>query len=697
MEMRVQTIEITKASKGNRRRILITTCLMAALMVSLASPALAQGRWELLTAPAPTPVPGIIPQLDTMLLMTDGTVLILSAVDNQTWYRLTPDVYGNYVNGTFSLVGKMNIPRLYFASQVLQDGRVWITGGEYTGPYYDSNITGSGEIFDPQTGTSTWIANFPVCQPPTTANPTGARTVSVTSDVLLTTGSAKVDGIYSTDRIQPGWTVTGVGIPPSTTVVSVDSPTQVTISKPATATGPSSAVRFRGRTTTCFGDDPSNLLPGGNILAGSIFLPTPYIYSLTGDKWTPAGTKHYNDRSDEEGWAVLDDGRILTYDLFVSVPANTGFAELYNPTANSWAGISPTDGSANGTLPLLSSNALGLELGPMLRLQDGRVIVTGANQHTALYTPSTNTWAAGPDMISSLSNPFGTINNVNFGADDAPAAALPNGHLIIGTDAGPNPIVLSTNTTAGSPVITVSSTAGLQVFWGVSGKGIPGGASIGSVDSPTQLTLHDGNGNDINATATGTADVTYGGAFSNPTLLFDFNPANGKMSPMNVPDPNLQFDPAFITRMLVLPTGQVLFDDYFQLLVYTADGGAPDSALPVITGIVANGKGSYTLTGNQLNGQSAGAAYGDDAQMNENYPIVRLATANPHNAICNPNAKNCRVYYARSSNWSSVAVGGGSATQTVDFTLPAGIPSGNYLVTVTGAGISSAPVNLKVP
>ena len=60
-------------------------------------------------------------------------------------------------------------------------------------------------------------------------------------------------------------------------------------------------------------------------------------------------------------------------------------------------------------------------------------------------------------------------------------------------------------------------------------------------------------------------------------------------------------------------------------------------------------------------------------------------------------AKMCRVYYARTSNWSSVAVGGGTTPQTVNFTLPAGIPSGNYLLTVTGAGITSPPFTLAVP
>ena len=687
----MQLIEATKTPALYRWRIVISTFLTAVLMVSLTSQATAQAsalsanNWQLLNTPAPTPF------LDVMLLMPDASVMILSANDNQTWVRLTPDIHGSYVNGTWSTVGLMKIPRLYFASQVLQDGRVWISGGEYTGPYYDPNITGSSEIFDPSTGTSTFNVNFPICQPATATNPTGARTVNVTSDVNLTTGSPTVTGIYSTDRIHVGWTVTGAGIPAATTVLSVDSPTQVTISNKATATGPSFAVRFRGRTTTCFGDEPSVLLPGGNILGGNIFAPTPYIYSIAANTWTPAATKVYSDRSDEEGWAVLDDGRILNYDLFQSVNKGNGYAELYNPATNSWAPISPVDGTANGTLPVLSSTALGFELGPLLRLQDGRMVVVGANEHTAIYTPSTNTWAAGPDILGPLSNAFGTINDAKFGADDAPAAALPNGHLIIGTDAGPNPIVLSSKTTAGSAVVTVPSTAGLQAGWGASGAAA-GPNFIASVDSATQITL--GN----KAITTTTSNLTYGGVFSSPMLLFDFNPNNGKMSPMNVPDPNLPFIPAFITRMLVLPTGQLLFNDSSnQPFVYTPNGAPPDSALPVITGVVANEGGSYTLTGTQLNGQSAGAAYGDDAQMNENYPIVRLQTSMQVNAICNPNAANCRVYYARTSNWSSVAVGGGTTPQTVNFTLPEGIPSGQYLLTVTGAGISSAPVPFKVP
>jgi hypothetical protein len=55
--------------------------------------------------------------------------------------------------------------------------------------------------------------------------------------------------------------------------------------------------------------------------------------------------------------------------------------------------------------------------------------------------------------------------------------------------------------------------------------------------------------------------------------------------------------------------------------------GAPNAAWrPSITDIAGSGS-VYTLTGLRLNGMDAGAAYGDDAGMDENYPIVRLTSS----------------------------------------------------------------------
>ena len=74
----------------------------------------------------------------------------------------------------------------------------------------------------------------------------GAFPITVTSDVGLTSGSAVITGIYSTDRLLPGWTIAGSGVPAGATVVSVDSTTQVTMSASATSTGQSTAAQFSG-------------------------------------------------------------------------------------------------------------------------------------------------------------------------------------------------------------------------------------------------------------------------------------------------------------------------------------------------------------------------------------------------------------------------------------------------------------------
>jgi len=68
----------------------------------------------------------------TMLLLTDGTVLCQQENGRQ-WWRLTPDRFGSYVQGSWSSVASMEKARMYYASAVLADGRVLVAGGEYNG------------------------------------------------------------------------------------------------------------------------------------------------------------------------------------------------------------------------------------------------------------------------------------------------------------------------------------------------------------------------------------------------------------------------------------------------------------------------------------------------------------------------------------------------------------------------------------
>jgi hypothetical protein len=635
---------------------------------------------------AATPYPEGVQGGSTFVLMTDGTILM---PDNAgpNWYKLTPDAHGNYATGTWSAVAPMSQAREFFASQILPSGKLFVLGGEYGGPGGLAGNIATSEIYDPLANTWTTAARYPD-QPDC-----GTGTIPYNGNT--TSGSAVITGIPSTLDLYVGWSVSGTGIPSGATIVSLDSATQVTISSAATATA-SGVLTFSGNVPACFGATESILLPGGTqILAGNLLDRTSFLYNIATNTWSPTGSKFYNDPSDEEGWAMTGaPGKVIVYDISYSTAQNAinhlnqGYAEKYDPATGTWTGISPADGTALGTLPVLSSAKLGNEFGPTLRLQDGRILEIGGNNLTALYTPSTNTWAAGPTIV-------GTLNGqpAPFGADDAAGAILPNGHVIFAADAGPATTDDDSfgTTTEGSNVMTgIPSTAIFQVGWGVADADgtntiIPTQTTIVSIDGPHQITMS----NSALVTSVNAA-IQFGGTFSSPTQLFDFNPAGaGSIAPLAAVYPgDLTQVGAYLTRMLVLPTGQIFFglnQNTQRPYIYTPDGSASPALRPVITNITYNGSGKFTLTGRQLDGQSAGASYGDDAQMDSNYPILRLVNSTGN------------VYYCRSTNWYAGVVAGGTAvTHTVNFTLNAAMPAGNYSAIVSGAGISSFPIALNI-
>ena len=67
---------------------------------------------------------------DTMLLMTDGTVLVHDA-GGKDWYRLKPDSNGKYDTAGVTWSGPFSMAhtRQFYASGVLADGRVFCARG----------------------------------------------------------------------------------------------------------------------------------------------------------------------------------------------------------------------------------------------------------------------------------------------------------------------------------------------------------------------------------------------------------------------------------------------------------------------------------------------------------------------------------------------------------------------------------------
>ena len=93
-------------------------------------------------------------------LLTDGTVMC-QGNDSSDWWKLTPDINGSYLNGTWSLLASLQpgyVPD-DFASAVLADGRLVIEGGEYNNGQF--TLTNQGAIYDPIANTWTPLAPPP--------------------------------------------------------------------------------------------------------------------------------------------------------------------------------------------------------------------------------------------------------------------------------------------------------------------------------------------------------------------------------------------------------------------------------------------------------------------------------------------------------------------------------------------------------
>jgi hypothetical protein len=100
--------------------------------------------------------------LQNPVLLTDGTV-IAEEFGSTRWWKLSPDVFGNYANGFWTQIA--STPGTYspldFVSGVLPDGRVLIEGGECsTTPCTSAQVdwTSLGAIYDPLANTWTSVA-----------------------------------------------------------------------------------------------------------------------------------------------------------------------------------------------------------------------------------------------------------------------------------------------------------------------------------------------------------------------------------------------------------------------------------------------------------------------------------------------------------------------------------------------------------
>jgi hypothetical protein len=168
------------------------------------------------------------------------------------------------------------------------------------------------------------------------------------------------------------------------------------------------------------------VLPDGKYLIGRKLDKRMATLDPATLKWTEVGSKGKSDFNAEEGWTLMPDGSVLTYDV-----KHAPHSERYIPSKQEWL-------SAGSTIVDLHSPYIGSclpygggcyappgEVGPGILRPDGTVFATGSDSgfggpgHTAIYHPSDGKWTVGPDFP----------NDDNAG--DSYAVLLPNGHVLV--------------------------------------------------------------------------------------------------------------------------------------------------------------------------------------------------------------------------------------------------------------------------
>ncbi|MGH3616933.1 MAG: Kelch repeat-containing protein [Pseudonocardiaceae bacterium] len=391
--------------------------------------------------------------------------------------------------------------------------------------------------------------------------------------------------------------------------------------------------------------------------------------------------------------AVLRDGRVVVAGgEYSDAGSDTDKAEIYDPVANTWTSIgNPGWGQLGDAAACL--------------LADGRLLVGNLSDNkTAIYDPVANTWTATGDMAARSNEetwtllPDGSVVTVSCANHPHAERYIPSTGTWISAGSTPVELVQASSIEIGPAVLlpdgrvfTVGATGRTALYtppgnntgtgtW-VAGPSFPADSSgrlLKAKDAPGCL-LPNGR---VLCVAGPAGDAA--GDWPTPTMFFEFDGTNLN----RVADPPNSNTVIYDGRMLLLPTGEVLYDAGTSAMhAYQPDPGGLPSWKPTVTACPTDLHPgvSYLLSGRQLNGLSQAVSYGDDAQMATNYPLVRLR---------NPSTGS--VFYCRTSGHSTMGVATGSATVSTTFTVSASVPLARYQLSVIANGIASDELTVTV-
>jgi hypothetical protein len=394
---------------------------------------------------------------------------------------------------------------------------------------------------------------------------------------------------------------------------------------------------------------------------------TAELFNIETGDWTeinpPLSLMNTNDMppdvfKDAES-AVLPGGNVMI--MPVSDIADVFSCLIFDPDSDSWSkGAQPVrQQSEESWVKLPDGSILTIDA---ITIGTNGVEGNGDGTNSERYIPALQKWIKDANVPESI-----YAGLAGYFGETGPAFLLPNGNAFFLGGNGDTAIYTPTgNTNKGS--------------WQM-GAAIP--QELVSADAPAAMMP---NGKILCAVAA-IPYISSGDQvnFPSPTSFFEYDYTDNSFAQVASPTGGLTDNlPTYKAAMLVLPDGTVLYSHMgSDLYIYQPDPPTLASGKPAITSISVNLDGSYNLIGTGLNGISQGAAYGDDAQMDSNYPLVALTDSSGD------------VYYGSTFNWSSTGVQTGANLVSTDFTVP--VIGGVYSLAVIANGIASDPVTFYGP
>ena len=479
------------------------------------------------------------------------------------------------------------------------------------------------------------------------------------------------------------------------------------------------------------GDLQSVILPDGQCMLGNTSPGCAFLLNEPRLTWTPTGCNKSDQDMDEEGWNLLPDGNVLTYDLtWVGNGFNSldhSLVEIYSPSTGDWS----TDGYtpvilANGCSPVGSHTLSLAECGQQQAQSDGfqrsdqpigfdylvtnrgTTEITGISVASSLTFPScpSSTLAPGATMtcIGTYTTTAANVSAKAFTDTATATGATTSGPLVSGgtsvtesldcncynsAETGaqalrPNGTLFATGASGYNALYNTSSNSwsasqafNFPITLSTVTTGPETDQQYSEIDGPS-VVLPDG---DV---------LAEGGAGVHPPLhFFDFNGSSLKQIANDAPGSS-SFHSDEGNYLMDLPTGQILAQTDGLLAVYTDTGLPQSSWAPTISDVPASlaPGGRYALSGTQLNGLTQGGAFGDDEQDATNFPLVKILNLATGDVVF------ARTY-SRTLGQSNRSIAPGDRSST-EFSVPSGTPAGASEIEVVANGISSAPVTVTV-